>query len=170
MRPSDRCGRPAPRKCGGRSIRVRSAAGVRTRRGCNHCSKSWKRVLHPQGHDGPISQLGVVVLLRAPILLHRWLGVAFCLLFAMWFASGIVMHFLPYPSFSPIDLARVKASPSHGIGNSARAADTAKRWADLSDLEFVCHDRAATTDLSAADEVSAKFAGVIASDYAIRRQ
>src|ERR1700744_5942182 len=29
--------------------------------------------------------------------LHRWWGVAFCLLFAMWFASGIVMHFVPYP-------------------------------------------------------------------------
>ena len=25
--------------------------------------------------------------------LHRWWGVVFCLLFAMWFASGIVMHF-----------------------------------------------------------------------------
>ncbi len=29
--------------------------------------------------------------------LHRWWGVAFCLLFAMWFASGAVMHFVPYP-------------------------------------------------------------------------
>ena len=29
--------------------------------------------------------------------LHRWWGVAFCLLFSMWFASGAVMHFVPYP-------------------------------------------------------------------------
>lgn len=29
--------------------------------------------------------------------LHRWWGVAFCLLFAMWFASGTVMHFVPFP-------------------------------------------------------------------------
>jgi hypothetical protein len=29
--------------------------------------------------------------------LHRWWGVAFCLLFAMWFASAIVMHFVPFP-------------------------------------------------------------------------
>jgi hypothetical protein len=36
--------------------------------------------------------------MRALILLHRWLGVAFCLLFAMWFASGIVMHFVPFPA------------------------------------------------------------------------
>ena len=31
---------------------------------------------------------------------HRWWGVAFCLLFAMWFASGIVMHFVPFPARS----------------------------------------------------------------------
>jgi hypothetical protein len=30
--------------------------------------------------------------------LHRWWGVAFCLLFAIWFASGIVMHFVPFPA------------------------------------------------------------------------
>jgi hypothetical protein len=28
---------------------------------------------------------------------HRWWGVAFCLLFAMWFASGLVMHVVPFP-------------------------------------------------------------------------
>lgn len=36
----------------------------------------------------------------AIILLHRWLGIAFCLLFAMWFATGIVMHFVPFPSLT----------------------------------------------------------------------
>jgi hypothetical protein len=30
--------------------------------------------------------------MRALILLHRWLGAAFCLLCAMGFASGIIMH------------------------------------------------------------------------------
>lgn len=34
------------------------------------------------------------------VLLHRWLGIAFCLLFAMWFATGIVMHFVPFPSLT----------------------------------------------------------------------
>jgi hypothetical protein len=38
--------------------------------------------------------------MRILILLHRWWGVAFCLLFAMWFASGIVMHFVPFPARS----------------------------------------------------------------------
>jgi hypothetical protein len=43
--------------------------------------------------------------------LHRWWGVAFCVLFAMWFASGIVMHFVPFPARSEqalpgIDMSR----------------------------------------------------------------
>ncbi|SFO36933.1 PepSY-associated TM region [Bradyrhizobium sp. Ghvi] len=39
-------------------------------------------------------------MMGALVLLHRWLGIAFCLLFAMWFASGIVMHFVPFPSLT----------------------------------------------------------------------
>lgn len=31
------------------------------------------------------------------MLLHRWMGVVFCLLFLMWFASGIVMMYSSYP-------------------------------------------------------------------------
>src|SRR5215469_14626720 len=46
--------------------------------------------------------------MRMLATLHRWWGVAFCLLFAMWFASGIVMHFVPFPERHerpmPIDL------------------------------------------------------------------
>jgi hypothetical protein len=47
--------------------------------------------------------------------LHRWWGVAFGLLFAMWFASGIVMHFVPFPerherpATPEIDAARGRA-------------------------------------------------------------
>lgn len=33
-------------------------------------------------------------------LWHRWLGVAMCLLFAMWFISGIVLMYVPYPGLS----------------------------------------------------------------------
>jgi hypothetical protein len=40
------------------------------------------------------------MVMRLLATLHRWLGVAFCLLFAMWFASGIVMHFVPFPARS----------------------------------------------------------------------
>jgi hypothetical protein len=34
------------------------------------------------------------------ILCHRWLGVGFCLLFALWFLSGIVMMYCDYPAVS----------------------------------------------------------------------
>ncbi|MBU0555024.1 MAG: hypothetical protein KKD64_07045 [Alphaproteobacteria bacterium] len=33
-------------------------------------------------------------------LIHRWIGVATCLLFVMWFASGLVMLYVPFPSLS----------------------------------------------------------------------
>ena len=31
---------------------------------------------------------------------HRWLGIATCLLFAMWFVSGVVMMYVPFPGLS----------------------------------------------------------------------
>ena len=33
-------------------------------------------------------------------LIHRWVGVATCLLFVMWFASGLVMLHVPFPDLS----------------------------------------------------------------------
>lgn len=39
--------------------------------------------------------------MRWLVLVHRYIGIAMCLLFAMWFASGIVMVFVPYPELSP---------------------------------------------------------------------
>lgn len=59
---------------------------------------SWKRQLH---------------------LLHRWLGIAIGLLVLLWFGSGIVMMYVPYPKLSeqermawlpPLDAAQVKLS------------------------------------------------------------
>jgi hypothetical protein len=62
--------------------------------------------------------------MRALILVHRWLGIPFCLLFAMWFASGIVMHFVPFPSLTEAEringLAVIEASP--GLRSPADAA------------------------------------------------
>ena len=62
--------------------------------------------------------------MKALVLLHRWLGVGFCLLFAMWFASGIVMHFVPFPSLTeterfagllPIDVTRLRHGPDEAV-------------------------------------------------------
>jgi hypothetical protein len=59
--------------------------------------------------------------MRLLATLHRWWGVVFCLLFAMWFASGIVMHFVPYP-------ARNERPVTHGI-------DAARAGAELIDYD-----------------------------------
>src|SRR4051812_3721376 len=34
------------------------------------------------------------------VVIHRWLGIALGPLVAMWFATGIVMHFVPFPNQS----------------------------------------------------------------------
>ncbi|MDE2472733.1 MAG: PepSY domain-containing protein [Bradyrhizobium sp.] len=65
--------------------------------------------------------------MKALVLLHRWLGIGFCLLFAMWFASGIVMHFVRFPSLDeaarfagllPIDLSQVLRGPDEAAAAS----------------------------------------------------
>ena len=47
---------------------------------------------------------------------HRWLGIALCLMFAMWFATGSVLSFVPFPALSaderiarsePLDMKRL---------------------------------------------------------------
>lgn len=42
---------------------------------------------------------------RGLFLIHRWLGIASCLLFALWFVSGLVMVYVPYPSLTPAEKA-----------------------------------------------------------------
>jgi hypothetical protein len=87
--------------------------------------------------------------MRTLVLFHRWLGVAFCLLFAMWFASGIVMHFIPFPSLSeservagllPIDFKRVAHGPvqavvASGIEAVPCARGRARGWTGLRAVE-----------------------------------
>lgn len=116
------------------------------------------------------------LLLRPLILLHRCFGVAFCLLFAMWFASGIVMHFVPFPTRTesehiavqqPIELARVGHSPMEAVAAS-QIADAARvrliRRADgpvyvVSGSSRISALRA--TDLSDASVSSAEAASVL---------
>ncbi len=53
-------------------------------------------------------------------LAHRWLGIFMCLLFALWFASGIVMMYVEYPELTrqerlqnlpPLNISSVSYSP-----------------------------------------------------------
>ncbi|HTI66717.1 MAG TPA: hypothetical protein VL460_04115 [Caulobacteraceae bacterium] len=57
-------------------------------------------------------------------LVHRWIGVGACLLFAMWFVSGLVMMYVPYPRLTDrerlggldaIDWGQVKLRPDQAV-------------------------------------------------------
>jgi hypothetical protein len=65
-------------------------------------------------------------------LIHRWIGIASCVLFAMWFASGLVMIYVPYPSLSlserlagqeAIDWTRVDVPPPIGDGGTPQSLE-----------------------------------------------
>ncbi|MCK1369041.1 PepSY domain-containing protein [Bradyrhizobium sp. 62] len=81
-------------------------------------------------------------MMRAIVLLHRWLGMAFCLLFAMWFATGIVMHFVPFPSLTeaerfaglvPLDRVETTIAVADAVAASAIADATRIRLIQRSD-------------------------------------
>lgn len=57
---------------------------------------------------------------------HRWTGVAFCLLFAVWFASGLVLVFVPFPALTaqdrwaaaePVALSALAVDPATALAN-----------------------------------------------------
>src|SRR5260370_31537167 len=63
---------------------------------------------------------------------HRWAGVVLCLLFAMWFAGGAVLHVVTFPSLSrsdqhagseAIDLSRVFIDPTDALSQAPLAND-----------------------------------------------
>jgi hypothetical protein len=74
------------------------------------------------------------------IFVHRWLGVALCMLFLLWFPSGIGMMYFPMPSVTPasrlerqpvLDPSKVAVSP----GEAA-----AKLGVDAGDLRLTSFD------------------------------
>lgn len=55
------------------------------------------------------------------ILVHRWIGIVTCLLFVIWFVSGLVMLYVPFPRLTdqerlsglpPIDWQQVRIGPA----------------------------------------------------------
>lgn len=52
---------------------------------------------------------------RTIYLLHRWTGIAMCVLMALWFVSGVVMLFVGYPKLTPRErLAGLPPLPQAG--------------------------------------------------------
>lgn len=122
--------------------------------------------------------------MRALILLHRWLGVAFCLLFTMWFFSGVVMHFVPFPAFSEtervgglvtLDLAGLTHGPADAVAAAAIKEVTRLRLLQRPDGPvYVVTGRSGVAALRAPDLANAAvgsraLALAIAADYAGRR-
>jgi hypothetical protein len=69
-------------------------------------------------------------------IVHRWIGIGSCLLFAVWFLSGLVMIYVPYPSLSlgqrlagqeAIDWAHVNAPPAIDLADPPRSLELEMR-------------------------------------------
>src|SRR5688572_8838736 len=69
-----------------------------------------------------------VMLKRIAILIHRWLGVALCLFFLVWFPSGIGMMYWPFPDVTPgdrlerapaLDATKIRLSPAEALNRLA---------------------------------------------------
>lgn len=119
--------------------------------------------------------------MRLLILIHRWLSIPLCLLFAMWFASGIVMHFVPFPELTEaerwaglpaIGPSAVKHGPGEAVAASALKNVTRVRLWQRSDGPVYVVSAASGTkalhadDLRAADVDSGQLALAIVSEHA----
>jgi hypothetical protein len=100
-------------------------------------------------------------MIRIVTSVHRWLGVAFCLLFAMWFASGIVMHFVPFPKLTdgdridglaPVFASGVQYGPADAVTASKIPVPARVRLQQRSGgTVYVVSDEARVTALHATD-------------------
>ena len=73
----------------------------------------------------------LILVKKTAILCHRWMGVAFCLLFTWWFVSGIFMMYWDYPAISDAD----RLQKEQVLDASKVRLSAAEAWATLdSDL------------------------------------
>lgn len=89
------------------------------------------------------------ILTRLFVALHRWLGIVMCLFFAMWFFSGIVMIYVPFPSLSDsdrlafletVDSQSIEVTPSEAISVCGISKVDRLRVISFSRRPiFVCH-------------------------------
>jgi PepSY-associated TM region len=123
-------------------------------------------------------------MLKMLVVTHRWLGIVLGPLFAMWFATGIVMHFVPYPHLS--DSKRLAGLPPLRLDGSLHGPADAVIALGMTDaLRVRLLQRAdgpvyllsgpsgstalRASDLAAANVPSSPLALVIGEDYARRR-
>jgi len=105
-------------------------------------------------------------MVRALASLHRWLAIPLAPLFAMWFASGIVMHAVPFPRLTeteriaglvPLDPSPVIRGPAEAVAASGRADAMRVRLIRRSDGPvYVVDGRSASVALHADDLSNAR--------------
>ncbi|WP_233237056.1 PepSY domain-containing protein [Bordetella sp. LUAb4] len=70
---------------------------------------------------------------RAVYLVHRWMGIAACLLMVLWFISGVVMLFIGYPKLAPwerlahlpsLDAARLRTPVADVVARAGKTPVT----------------------------------------------
>lgn len=71
---------------------------------------------------------------RTLYLWHRWLGIAMCLLFAMWFFSGVVMMYVGFPGLAEEE--RLAGLPTLNRGDIALPPAALLDDAELSELRL----------------------------------
>jgi PepSY-associated TM region len=123
-------------------------------------------------------------MLRVLVVTHRWLGIALAPLFAMWFASGIVMHFVPFPQLSeserlsglpPLKLDGLVQAPADAIVALGMSDVRRVRLMQRADgpVYIISSASGATAlravDLATAGVTSRPLALVIGADYARQR-
>ena len=112
--------------------------------------------------------------MRLLVSVHRWLGIGLCLFFAMWFASGMVMMYVPFPSLSeqerlsfldPVNPAEVRIEPIEALSLCASEDLSALRLLSIDHRPaFVCHFALAPVSAVFADDGTAISLDNIASD------
>lgn len=102
--------------------------------------------------------------MRLLISVHRWLGIGLCLFFAMWFASGMVMMYVPFPSLSeqarlsfltPINTAEIRIEPIAALSRCTAGELAGFRLLSIDNRPaFVCHFAAMPVSAVFADDGS----------------
>ena len=80
-------------------------------------------------------------MMRTLILTHRYVGIATCLLFVMWFGSGVVMMYVGFPQLTAAErfegLAPLDLRTAHVLPSQALAAADVDGWPREMRLEMV---------------------------------
>ncbi|HEU5275229.1 MAG TPA: PepSY domain-containing protein [Xanthobacteraceae bacterium] len=123
-------------------------------------------------------------MIRGLTSIHRWLAIPLAPFLAMWFASGIVMHVVPFPRLTeaervaglvPLDLSRAAKRPADAVAASRIGEAARVRLVQRSDGPvYVVDGRSGVAalhadDLSPAPVTAPDLARAIALDHARQR-